>query len=161
MKPVHGIISVRHPLIRLYSAWAHRLSDSLAYHRGFFYKQIRYIKQNFGDENMEKPEGIFVSLSGFFKFVATRVAHESLKDVHWWRIHKRCHICDHIDLYNAVVNTETAEYDSAEFLKNINKAWIGSFPEAYDKKEIEEFGINVKGRSRGPVQQTKDVKKHE
>ena len=139
-KPAHGIISARHPLIRLYSAWAHRLSDSLPYHRKFFHRQIKYIKDNFDDSQKQKPEGIFVTFSGFLKFVATNIAHESLQDLHWWRIHKRCHLCEHIDLYDAVVNTETAAGDGSQFLKIVGKEWIGKFPEAYDTVRLKFFG---------------------
>ena len=33
--PKHGVILARHPLIRLYSAWAHRLSNSQGFHSEF------------------------------------------------------------------------------------------------------------------------------
>ena len=46
-KPQLGVLLVRHPLIRLYSAWSHRLSNSNKKHKTVFKNQIKLINNKF------------------------------------------------------------------------------------------------------------------
>ena len=155
INPKHGILLVRHPLIRLYSAWAHRLSDSQPHHKRFFARQIKYINK-YHQKKSDKPipRHLHVSFPAFLRFVSTERAHQRpMQDVHWWRIEKRCHVCELVDYYEFIVKTETANQDCEVFLQNIRKNWTGKLLGAYTKNKSS-------GKSLGPVKQTSDIQKH-
>lgn len=154
-KPVHGLLVARHPLLRLYSAWSHRLSDSEKYHARFFSKQIKYIKQYLVQESDGKPpKGVFVPFPAFLRFVSLDIAHKGkLRDLHWWRIEKRCHPCNLLDAFDMLANTETASSDAEEVLEILGRSWMGPFPGAYKASD-------AKGKGRGEIKQTSDVDRH-
>ena len=139
IKPKHGILLARHPLLRLYSAWAHRLSNSEAVHFPTFKRQIKYMHENCTRLPGELiPKGQYVSLAQFLRFVSEPggTAHSLLKNVHWEKVNKRCHVCEMIEVYDMVVNTETSDQDSEEVVKVLENSFseklqVGKFPSAY------------------------------
>lgn len=141
----HGILVARHPLLRLYSTWAHRFSDISDNHFGFYQTHIQKIRQKYTENtDVPPPKGIFVTLAGFLRYVSRK--DHVFDDVHWQRITQRCHPCQLIDYYDMVANTESADSDSLEFLRLLGLSDRLSLPGAYSK-------LNGNTNSRGPISQ--------
>lgn len=150
-KVQNSILLVRHPLVRLYSCWAHRFSTVSSLHAKLFRKQINYIKTKlmFKTDLEPRVKHQLVSFTGFLRFVSSKVAHtEYYLNVHWQSIYDRCKPCK-IN-YNLVVQTETANQDAISVLKYLDREEIGEFPSAYgsnnqSKNNLEDkHGVLVK-----------------
>ena len=148
----HGVILGRHPLVRIHSAWAHRLSNSNPRHAKSFSRQINLIKKSYErDGDFKQPEGIFVTLAGFIRFLTSSEAFGKYSNVHWMTVTDLCQPCE-FGNFDHVFTTETADADASEYMKEIGYDYVGPFPTAYGKDTA--IGIN-----RG-VQQTSDVVQH-
>ena len=132
------------------------LSNSNKKHKTVFKNQIKLINNKFKRKtDKPTPKDLYVSFPAFLRFVASDQAHFSPKyqDVHWWRIYRRCSVCELIGNYDYIFKTETSNEDSKIFLDSLGLNWIGEISGPYTKN-------NSRGKSRGFIKQTSDIKKH-
>jgi len=70
----YGIMTARHPLARVYSAYIHNFYDGLE-QRLSFEKHIHIIQQNYAKPNEHIALGFSISFPAFVRFVASNEAH--------------------------------------------------------------------------------------
>ena len=116
-----GIVVTRNPFIRLYQVWSHSFITTENHSHEEFYKhQLEFMKNMSFRENTSKlPKEYLVSFPRFLKFVSLDEAHsEPLMDVQWQKVTDRCKPCE-LDLYDTVINSETANHDVSVLLNDM------------------------------------------
>ena len=125
----HAVISVRHPLVRLFSAWSHIFLDHDT-HAHSFTKEIFYMKE-YCSEYIKRdtpPPKLRIPFSAFLCFVSQPVAHTKFfLDAHWEKVTAKCKPCKFEKFYDLVSNVEEASSDATEFQEVFGFEGFGKF----------------------------------
>ena len=112
LKNYYKVIGVRHPFVRLLSAYKNKFFDRI-----YSQQHSKHIIRHFRTDNVS-DSSVYADRPTWDEFVRFVVAHEYRQaDKHWMRYVNLCQPC--LIKYDAIIKLETIEEDAREFVSNM------------------------------------------
>lgn len=122
----HNVITVRHPLTRLLSAWRDKFSKSPA--TAYFEKKYAtFINNKYAHESDELDDKHYVTFKAFLRYIANEP--ERYFDFHWKSFNRFCKPCQ--IRYDYIVKAETSLDDSEDLFQDMGISGSIKLPGRY------------------------------
>jgi len=127
----HNVITVRHPLTRLLSAWRDKFQKNPA--TAYFEKKYaKFINERYHDQNDESDNDHYVTFPAFLRYIASEP--ERYFDFHWKSFHRFCKPCQ--IRYDYIIKAESSLDDSEELFKDMKISGKVHLPDKYSSSLV-------------------------
>ena len=121
LKEYFKVMSVRHPLDRLVSAYVDKFTNS--YMDTSIVRAVSYVNYTYRSQENKifLPRGKMSQPTGveFGEFIKVVIDEEAPRDIHWDNMHSICHPCD--IKYDYVIRQETMAEDAVQILAKLSQ----------------------------------------